>query len=56
MQLPFCLRNANVIDFEHFMDIFLALRSNQEPIFSPPDESDEVNVFDFWRLLISIMV
>ena len=38
------------------MEIFRALLSNQEPSLSPPDESDDVNVFDFWRLLISIIV
>ena len=46
----------NVIDFEHFIDIFRALLSNHEPILSPPDESEEAKVFDFCRLLISIIV
>ena len=44
------------MDFEHFMEIFRALLSNQEPILSPPDERDEAKDDDFCRLLISIIV
>ena len=43
------------MDLEHFMDIFLALLSNQEPNFCPPDDKDE-KVLDFWRSLISMLV
>ena len=43
-----------VMDFEHFMLSFLARRSNQVPSLWPPVAREE-NVFDFWRVLISIV-
>ncbi len=51
-----------VMDLEHFMESFLALRSNQEPRFelgfffvdvTTPDRLE--NVFDFWSILMSMV-
>ena len=42
------------MDLEHFMLIFLARRSNHDPIFWPPDDKEE-KVFDFCSTLISIV-
>ena len=44
-----------VMDLEHFMESFLALLSNQDPIFWPPVDRDE-NVLDFCKTLISMMM
>ena len=41
-------------DFEHFMEIFLALLSNHVPSLCPP-EARLAKVLDFWRVLISIL-
>ena len=43
-----------VIDLEHFIESFLARRSNQVPSRCPPVAKLE-NVFDFCRVLISIV-
>ena len=43
------------MDFEHFMEIFRARRSNQEPSFWLPDDS-ELKVLDFCRTLMSILL
>jgi hypothetical protein len=40
------------MDLLHFIEIFLARRSNQVPSRWPPVAS-ELNVFDFCKLLIS---
>jgi hypothetical protein len=42
----------NVMDLLHFMEIFLARRSNQVPSLWPPVAS-ELKVLDFCRLLMS---
>ena len=44
-----------MIDLEHFMDSFLALRSNQVPSRCPPLARLE-NVLDFCNVLISILM
>ena len=41
-------------DFEHFMEIFLALLSNHVPSLCPP-EARLAKVLDFWRVFISIL-
>ena len=43
------------MDLEHFMLIFLARRSNHDPIFCPPEDKEE-KVFDFCSTLISILL
>ena len=44
----------SVIDFEHFIDNFLALLSNHDPSFWPPVDKDE-KVFDFCITFKSIL-
>ena len=43
-----------LMDLEHFMLILRALRSNHDPIFCPPELSEE-KVLDFCSTLISIL-
>ena len=42
------------MDLEHFIDSFLARRSNQVPSRCPP-VARLANVLDFWRVFISIL-
>ena len=49
-----CYLPSTLMDLEHFMLIFLARRSNHDPIFWPPDDKEE-KVFDFCSTLISIV-
>ena len=44
----------SVIDLEHFIESFLALRSNHVPSLWPPVARLE-NVFDFCSVLISMV-
>lgn len=44
-----------LMDFEHFILNFRALRSNHEPNLDPPVER-VLNVFDFCRTLISMLL
>ena len=46
---------STLMDLEHFMLIFLARRSNHDPIFCPPEDKEE-KVFDFCSTLISILL
>ena len=48
------LNSPSVMDLEHFIDSFLALLSNQVPSLWPP-VARLANVFDFWRVLISML-